>query len=97
MKKSVALVVAMSILLVACGDPEYLGNGPNRKHYPTYGLFNESTAKSKDVCYELSVGNVIWSIILFETVIFPVYFVGWSLYNPVRLKKGPGDQCTFDS
>lgn len=97
MKKTIALVVALSILLAGCGHPQYLGQGSEQKYYPTYGLFNETSSKSKNVCYEISVGNVIWSVILIETVVFPVYFVGWSIYNPVRLKKGPDDQCTFDS
>lgn len=93
MKRVIALVVATSILLVGCGHPLEAG----KVTYPTYGLFNESSSKSKNVCYEISVGNIVWSIILAETIIFPVYFVGWSLWNPVRLKKGPDDQCTFDS
>lgn len=97
MKRSIALIIALSVLLAGCGKPQHLGQGSEQKHYPTYGLFNESTSKSKNVCYEISVGNTIWSIILVETIIFPVYFVGWSLWNPVRLKKGPDDQCTFDS
>ncbi len=95
MKKSIALIVALSVLLAGCGSPQYLGE-TQKTYYPTYGFFNESSSKSKNVCYELSVGNVIWSIILVETVIFPIYFVGFSLWNPVRLKKGPDDQCAFD-
>ena len=98
MKKSIVLIVALSVLLAACGRPQYLGEpGKNKTLYPTYGLFNESSSKSKNVCYEISAGNVILSIILIESIIFPIYFVGWDIYNPVRLKKGPDDRCTFDS
>lgn len=97
MRKTIAIVVALSFLLAGCGRPQYLGSGSEQKLYPTYGLFNDSSSRSKNVCYEISVGNVIWSIILAETVIFPIYFVGWSIYNPTRLKKGPDDTCTFDS
>lgn len=97
MNKSIMLIVALGVLLASCGKPQYLGE-PNKSRvlYPTYGLFNEGTSKSKNVCYEISVGNVIWSIVLVETVVFPVYFVGWSIYNPVRMKKGSDDQCAFD-
>ena len=95
--KAVVLIIALSLLLAGCGKPQYLGNSAEQKYYPTYGLFNESSAKSRHACYSISVGNVIWSIILAETIIFPVYFVGWSIYNPTRLKNGPDDQCTFDS
>lgn len=90
--------MALSILLVAgCGEPKFLGKGGKQTYYPTYGLFNESSSRSKNVCYAISVGNVIWSIILVETIIFPIYFVGFSLWNPVRVKEGPDDQCTYES
>ena len=87
----IALIVA-SLVLSGCGHPMDIGS----KHYPTYGLINESSSRSGQMCYEISVGNVIWSIILIETIIMPIYFVGWSLYNPVRAKKSKDDQCTFD-
>ncbi|HVB19768.1 MAG TPA: hypothetical protein VNF51_00555 [Candidatus Paceibacterota bacterium] len=93
MKRFIAVVVALSILLSGCGHPL----NTERMTYPTYGLFNENSDKSKNVCYEISAGNVVWSIILIETIVFPVYFIGWSIYNPVRMKRGPDDQCTFDS
>ena len=93
MKKTIAIVLALCLVLTGCGHPL----STSKREYPTYGLFNESTQKSKDVCYEISVGNVVWSIILVETIIAPIYFVGWSLWNPVRLKKDANDQCTIDS
>jgi len=97
MKKLVAVVLAASLALAGCGDPRNLPTGPGgeQKFYPTYGLFNQSTAKSDKVCYELSVGNVIWSIILIETIVFPIYFIGWSLFNPVGVK-GPNG-CGVDA
>ena len=93
MKKLIVLAVALSLLLAGCGHPLET----KKMTYPTYGLFNEGSSKSKNVCYEISVGNVVWSIILIETVVMPIYFVGWSLYNPVRLKRSADDQCTLDS
>lgn len=82
MKKIICMVL-IAIMLTACGQPNVISTNGHTKEYPTYGIFNENTAKSKDVCYEVSIGNVIWSIILVETIIMPVYFVGFSLYNPV--------------
>lgn len=91
MKKLIAVVAACS-LLAACGRPiDY-----NGKHYPTHGVFNEDTAKSKDMCYEVSVGNVVWSVILIETIVFPIYFIGWSLWNPVG-PKGANGECGIDA
>jgi hypothetical protein len=78
-------------ILTGCGEPMRV----NGKNYPSYGLFNESTSKSKNMCYEISAGNVIWSIVTFETVFIPVYFVGWSIFNPVGLKDVNGN-CGID-
>lgn len=97
MMRAIAVVAILSVLLLGCGKPQYLGQGAEKKFYPTHGLANEPSNKSRHVCYEISLGNVIWSIILIETIVFPIYFVGWSIWNPVRLKNGPDDQCiTFD-
>ena len=68
MKKTIALLLAVSIVLCGCGKPMET----DKKEYPTYGLFSESMQKSKDVCYDISVGNVMWSIILMATIIAPV-------------------------
>ena len=54
--------------------------------YDTYGLFNEDSKQNPNVEYDISVGNVVWSIILFETIIAPVYFIGFDLYEPVGPK-----------
>lgn len=93
MKKLIAVAITLSIALSGCGQSLYTSKG----EYPTYGLFNESTDRSKELCYKISVGNIVWSIILIETIVFPIYFVGFSLYNPVRMKKDANDQCTYDS
>ncbi len=93
MKKIIAVLILLSFILSGCGEPLRV----SYKVYPTYGLFNESTDKSKNVCYKISVGNVIWSILLVGTVIAPVYFIGFDLWNPVRLKKNVNDDCTYDS
>jgi hypothetical protein len=45
------------------------------------------------MCYEASFGNIVWSVLTIETVILPVYFIGWSIFNPIGEKvngKCPG-------
>lgn len=92
MKKTIAAAVAMSLMLSACGRPiQHEG-----KEYPTYGLFNETSKRSDKMCYETSIGNVVWSIILVETIVAPVYFIGFSLFNPVG-PKGPNGECGIDA
>lgn len=92
MQKGILMAVIASLMLAACGQPLTVGD----KTYPTYGLLNKETRKSKNVCYEVSVGNIFWSFILIETVIAPIYFIGFDINDPVRLKKGPDDDCSFD-
>lgn len=94
MKKLITAAMAATLLLSACGQSRDLNVNGNTKHYPTYGFFNESTDRSKNVCYELSVGNVVWSIILIETIVAPIYFIGFSLFNPVDVKTG--EVCGID-
>lgn len=92
MKKFITIAIALSIVLSGCGHSMRTSD----KEYPTYGLFNESTDGSKNVCYKISAGNIFWSIVLVETIIAPIYFIGFSLYNPVRMKKDANDQCMYD-
>ena len=90
MKKILLFVVVIS-MLTSCGQPlEHEG-----KTYPTYGFLNKSTDKSKKICYKVSVGNIVWSILSVETVVLPIYFVGFSLFNPVY-PKGRDGECTID-
>jgi len=75
-------ILLICFLLFGCGQPKKIED----KIYGTYGLLNSNTKKNPNIYYEICIGNVVWSIILFETVVFPVYFLGFSLYNPIDLK-----------
>ena len=92
MKKTlVAVVAACSLMLSGCGHPiDY-----NNKHYPTYGLLNSDSNKSKDVCYNVSMGNVAWSVILAETIVAPIYFIGFDIENPTP--PNADGKCGIDS
>jgi hypothetical protein len=96
MKKllAVGLIAAM---LTGCGDPLTVKTAEGIKTYPTYGFLNEGNSKSNKVCYELIFGNVAWGIVLVETIIAPVYFFGFSLYEPTRLKASDKDTCGIDN
>lgn len=89
MKKIIIAALLVS-LLAGCGQPRVLTVDGKAKEYPTYGLFNQNASKSEKVCYDISVGNVVWSIIGFDSVILPVYFAGFSLFNPVGVKNAEG-------
>jgi hypothetical protein len=83
MKKILIVLVVLAFIVAGCGNTKVIDG----VEYDTYGLFNEGKMKNENVEYRLIVGNVVWSIILVETIVFPIYFVGFSIYEPVG-KKG---------
>lgn len=68
-------ILCVALMLSACG----VSMNVNGKVYPTYGIVNEKVNKSSKMCYEVSIGNVVWSVILVRTIVAPIYFIGnWS-------------------
>jgi len=85
MKRTIATILAASILLTACGaDNKVIGG----VEYGTYGLMNQSEMKNPNIQYEISGWSIFWSFILVETIIAPIYFIGWDMYQPIG-KKDP--------
>jgi hypothetical protein len=78
------LVAALmtTLMLSACANPREIGGVT----YDRYGLFNADEKKNPDIEYHIVVGNVVWSVILVETVIAPLYFIGFALYEPIGPK-----------
>ncbi len=76
---AVLLVLAMCVIATGCGEPKVIGG----KWRDTVGVFSDSPAKHPCIKYEVSFGNVFWSVMLFKTIVAPIYFVGWSIQNPV--------------
>jgi hypothetical protein len=89
--KRVVAAITMGVFLSACGQPLVT----KEKTYDTVGVVTLDKRSNK-VCYGVSIGNTIWSIVLVETIVFPIYFVGWSILNPERMKKDAQDDCTVD-
>ena len=86
-------IMAAALLLVFC----LMSSGcANRKmidgvEYDTYGLLNKDEKKNPNIHYELVWGNVILGAILCKTIIAPVYFYGFSIWEPVDKNTGiPG-------
>lgn len=82
MKKLVAALVIVGSL-AGCADTAVV----NGKHADTFGYLSLQKQRP-DVCYKVSWGNVIWGALLFETIVAPVYFFGFSMYEPVGPKAG---------
>ncbi len=92
MKKIFTLVLAICLILPmsGCGDTKVIkGVG-----YDTYGLINEDEKKNPDIQYEPVWGNIIWGILLVETVVAPIYFFGFSMFEPVGEKPKIKGQVT---
>ena len=81
MKKLLCIIVVCT-LLAGCGQSKEIKG----KVYGTYGLINSNEMKNPEIEYRLIIGNLIWSCLLVETIIAPIYFIGFSLYEPVGSK-----------
>lgn len=79
---TVLLMCCMLLMTSGCGDDMVI----NGKNYETVGVFNMHEVENNGVEYRIIPGNVVWSIILVETLVFPIYFVGFSCLEPVGLK-----------
>jgi len=73
-------------MITGCGNSKIIDG----VRYETYGLLNKNAVKSNSIEYRAIFGNIMWSFFLFETIIMPLYFVGYSLYEPVKKKRSDG-------
>jgi hypothetical protein len=80
---TITALVASALMLTACADPKVI----NGTTYQPYGIANEEAHKNPNIVYQVDKTSVILAVIFCETLIIPVYVVGWSLYEPV----GPKD------
>lgn len=91
MKRITAVVVCLALLLAGCAQTKTICGVT----YDSYGLVNASEKQNTNIRYEVVWGNVFWAVVLSETVIAPIYFFGWSLFQPVGVAsdvKGAVDQ-----
>ena len=80
--RTIAVIIAASIALAGCARPKTICG----VEYGSYGLLDADDKKNPDVEYEVVWGNVFWGVVLLESVIAPIYFAGFSLFQPVGPK-----------
>lgn len=68
------------LFLSGCADTKHIEGTT----YDTYGLINKDEVRNDAIKYRLVWGNVAWSVVLCETIVAPIYFIGFSMYEPVR-------------
>lgn len=80
-KKSIIILVVLFIIFSqsGCASRKII----NGIEYDTYGLFDKGEKKNPDIHYKLVWGNVIWGALLVETIVAPIYFFGFSIWEPV--------------
>lgn len=88
--KQLALFLGLLLsiaMFTACADSkEFTDSAGQTFTAEPYGWANADAQKIDTVVYQVSVGNVVWSVIGIETIIIPIWLTGWELYEPVRLK-----------
>jgi hypothetical protein len=71
------IVSALTVLaLASCADSKVIQG----TEYDSIGIFHDP---APCIDYDVVVGNVIWAVILSETIVMPVYFLGFSIKEPV--------------
>ena len=83
MKKIVSVLLVLALPFIwGCADDKTI-DGVN---YKRYGLITKDDIKDDAIEYRLVWGNFVWSAILIETIICPIYFFGWAIWEPVGKK-----------
>lgn len=72
----------LAVFISACASPKNIDNIT----YDTYGLLNADDKKNPNIRYEVCWGNVIWGVLLIETIVAPIYFFGFALFEPAGKK-----------
>ena len=82
-----ALILGLVLILNnGCAETEtfIIDNGGNESTIVAepYGWMNQHK-KIDNVEYQICVGNIVWDIILCETIIVPIILTGVALYEPI--------------
>lgn len=81
--KKLLLVLLGLMMLTSCADSKSFVIDGETVEVEPYGWGNENSTKVEGVTYDVCVGNVVWSVILVETVIAPVWITAVALWEPV--------------
>ena len=84
MRQTLITIIILLLFIVGCGNSKNI----QRTWFETKGvLINDE--KHPCIHYEIILGNVFWGIVLLETLMAPIYFFGWSIFEP-KHEKTPG-------
>lgn len=83
MKKLFLLLFAAATMISCADSKEFKKNDGTAFTAKPYGWMNTSE-KIEGVEYDICIGNVVWSALLFESIVPPLLFTGLALYEPVK-------------
>jgi len=81
MKKLITILIIL-IIFIGCSDSKTIDGIT----YQPYGLLNKEEKRDPNIEYNLVFGNLVWGVILIETIIAPIYFFGFDIFEPVGIK-----------
>lgn len=92
MKKLMIIGIVLVFLVSACGDSKELcfdkDDPESCQEFETYGFIDRDDLKDDRIRYKLVKGNIVWSILLSESIVGPILLLGFDAYEPVSIKKG---------
>lgn len=81
--KKIFLALSAAFMLASCADSKMMHIDGKDVEVKPYGWMNSNSRKVEGVKYDVCVGNIVWSVVLGETVLAPVLFTGLALFEPV--------------
>lgn len=79
------LFILLCFTLASCADSKTFVIDNKEVEIQPYGWF-DMEAKHDSIQYKVCAGNVIWSVILSETIFVPILLTGDQLWEPVSKK-----------
>lgn len=86
MKKILSILFVVLIMVSSCASPKTFVIDGQKTQIKPYGWANKESRYNEKVIYEVSFGNIVWSVLGIETIVLPVWLTGWQLFEPTRLK-----------
>ena len=83
LKTTIIVLTLITSLIWSCASNLYTEGNV----YKQYGLFNQNKQKDEKVEYRLVWENIVWGTVFFKTIAAPIYFFGFSLWEPIRVKE----------
>ena len=91
MKKGMMFIALIAMLLIStsCADSKKFKKLDGTEFIANPYGWASTDQKIDGVQYQLCSGNIVWSIILGETIIAPILFTAYGLYEPVEYIEKP--------